>query len=301
MYAVATLGEIFDRHRVISKCDDNIVSIVAREDEIAEPRRIFEVKFVDRPCYVVLVAADRVRVIAAFKDIGICSRTTFEEVAVPTAVERVFPIASRKRVYAPTAVERVSSPVTVERVCAPAAVEDIVAIASFQRIAVVVAVEDVVAIASFEDVVAVTTVEHIVAIASFEGVGAQVACQRVLERRASEVLDANKGVALGIVARGLARKQIDRNTETVGRRVLRARVGRGVYALASVQIVCPCATFQRIISIAAVEPVYTPKALERVRARQAYQQIPHATAREIISLASAERQLAQRRVARTVM
>ena len=62
-------------------------------------------------------------------------------------------------------------------------------------------------------------------------------------------------VALGIVPTTLARIQIDRNTFPVTIRIIRTRVARGVYAIASVQEVCPYAAFKRVALPATVERI----------------------------------------------
>ncbi len=252
MQAVATtrIGRSKDCHRVLPDRDDHIASSVAREGKIAATRRIPEVEFVDYPRRVVSIASDRVCAIAASEDIGVRARTTFQNIVASTPLQHV------------------CSRIAIERIKAITAVEFVVAYPAVERVAIPVSVNLVVAYPAVERVDTPAAVQLVVARLALELVGFIAARKDVVAKRADEVFDPYKSVALGILATACARSQVDHDTLNIcAARTLRTFVARGVCgAVSSVQMVCPCASCERVSIPAAVEMVVASPAVERVDA-----------------------------------
>ncbi len=108
VYAVATIGVGIRQQisQVVADCDSHIAVILAREGEAIDTCCVFEVEFVDRPCYVVFIASDGIPAIKTFiEDIGVGTSATYQRVRARSTVERVFPCAAFEDVVASSAVE----------------------------------------------------------------------------------------------------------------------------------------------------------------------------------------------------
>ena len=92
--------------------------------------------------------------------------------------------------------------------------------------------------------------------AAGEHIGAGIAFQRVVERRAGEVLDADEGVALGIAATAQPRHQADADAGA------RGRIARCIDARAAVHAVGAGKTGQKVVAGVAVERVVERRAGE---------------------------------------
>ena len=105
--------------------------------------------------------------------------------------------------------------------------------------------------------------EHVVARPAFERVGTRIAPQDVVVDRTAHAFDADKGVALGISAKGLAAGQIDPH------RPIAARVAGGVVAGAADERIGPGAAFERVVARPAIDDVVTRLTVDKVVADHA--------------------------------
>ena len=214
-----------------------------------------------------VIASDRVCAIAASEDIDVCVRTAFQNIVA---------CASRKRVC---------SRFTIERINAITAVEFVVANPAVERVAIPVSVNLVVAYPAVERVDTPAAVQLVVARLALELVGFIAARKDVVAKRADEVFDPYKSVALGIFATACTRSQVDHNTLNICVvRTLRTFVAGGVCgAISSVQMVCACASCERVSIPAAVEIVVASPAVERVDASATIEIVVAPTTEESIT------------------